>query len=55
MKERTGVMQQFSRMGILIVLITLGGYIVIGCTESDPTEKIDEPMTINLLATSPEN
>ena len=48
-------MQKFLSVGVLIVLATLVSYIVIGCSESDSTEKIDEPVTINLLATSPEN
>ena len=41
-------------IGVLIVLAALVSYIVIGCSERDSTKKIDELVTINLLATSPE-
>ncbi|RKU05693.1 hypothetical protein C6502_22455 [Candidatus Poribacteria bacterium] len=48
------MIQKFFNVGVLVGLVTLAGYVVIGCSESALTEKIDEPVTINLLATSPE-
>lgn len=48
------MIQKFLSVGVLVGLVTLAGYIVIGCSERALTEKIDEPVTINLLATSPE-
>ena len=47
-------MQKFFSVGVLVGLVTLASCIVFGCSESALTEKIDELVTINLLATSPE-
>ena len=48
-------MHKLLRMSVLIMFAILAGYVVIGCSNDDPIEKIDETVIINLLATSPEN
>ena len=47
-------MYKLLRTGILIMCATLIGYMASGCSD-DPIEEVDEPVKINLLATSPEN
>ena len=52
--ERVKIMYKLLRLGVVIVLIMLISYLTSGCSD-DPIAKVDEPVKITLLTTSPEN